>query len=77
MWISPWNSLDPEEVKNKILKQRDEEMEEVLPLYWIVSCWERDMSLPYLKHQEREAQKKNEQFSDDTDFFRFHDKTLK
>lgn len=50
MWISPWNSLDPEEVKNKILKQRDEEMEEVLPLYWIVSCWERDMSLPYLKH---------------------------
>ena len=50
MWISPWNSLDPEEVKNKILKQRDEEMAEVLPLYWIVSCWERDMSLPYLKH---------------------------
>lgn len=50
MWISPWNSLDPEEVKNQILKQRGEEMEEILPLYWIVSFWERDMSLPYLKH---------------------------
>lgn len=50
MWISPWNSLDPEEVKNKILKQQGGEMEAILPLYWIVNYWERDMSLPYLKH---------------------------
>ena len=49
MWRSPWNSLDPE-VKNKILKQRGGEMEAILPLYWIVSCWERDMCLAYLKH---------------------------
>lgn len=48
--IPPWNSLDPEEVKNKIVKQRGGEVKAILPLYWIVSCWERDMSLLYLKH---------------------------
>lgn len=41
MWSSPWNSLDPEEVKNKILKQRGGEMEAILPLYWIVLLGER------------------------------------